>query len=136
VLLGLGALLAGCGYTQGWRVPTGPSRATHRGRVAIYRMGDALPSRFLELGLVQVQGSGTHADLEHVYEGLTEQARTLGADAVVRVEVTTGSTQAWGAGVAVRTGEGPPAPSDRAPDGDDPNAPAAPGAPRAPWAPR
>ncbi|MBI5514763.1 MAG: hypothetical protein HY909_13390 [Deltaproteobacteria bacterium] len=117
-LLALSVALLGCGATQGWRVPTNTPRPARSGGVVIYRMGDALPARFTELGLVQAQGVGTHADLEHLYEGLTEEAQALGADAVVRVEVNVGATQAWAAGVAVRTGEGPPGPAASTPQGE------------------
>lgn len=99
---------AGCGSTATFHVITGtPGRPT-RVDPRVYLEGAALPSDYAEVAIVQAVGRGTHADLEHVVEGVRAEAAALGCDAVIATHADSGQTQSSATGVAVRWTAGPP----------------------------
>ena len=97
----------GCGTTSTHRVVIGPVAPAQRGGVLVLSEGAALPDTYAEVAIVQAIGRGTHADAEHVLEGLRAEAATLGCDAVVRVHIDQGTNQTSATGVAIRRGVGP-----------------------------
>ena len=99
----LSLFTAACGTTRTSRVVTGKESAPYSGEVKILMDGTPVPEGMQEVALVQAIGHGFHADLEHVIQGLRAEAATLGCDAVVRVKVDQGSTQASANGVCMRT---------------------------------
>ncbi len=100
----VGALfgLASCGSTTTHHVLTGNPSAPRSGNVRIVMESAEVPSGIEEVAIVQAVGQGTEADLEHVIEGLKEEARALGCDVVVRVRIDQGSGTAAASGVAGR----------------------------------
>lgn len=104
------ALLLACAYTTTHRVMTGSPSAAHSGEVAVFMVGTP-PPPYQEVAIVQAVGNGGHADLEHVVEGLKEEARRLGCTAIVNVKVDQGSGTASGTGICGRllpTASSPP----------------------------
>ncbi len=106
-------LVAACSRTQTHHVLTGTPGAPYSGDVRIVMENAEVPKGVEEVAIVQAQGFGGHADLEHVLAGLTDEAKKLGCDMVVRVRIDQGATQASATGVAVRAA--PPAPATSAP---------------------
>jgi hypothetical protein len=102
LLVLLGCMLQ-CSRTDTNRVITGPRGAPYGGTVAVYMETAQPPPQFVEVAIVQAIGYGFDADLAHVVAALREEAARLGCDAVIRVRVDQGSSQASGTGVAVRT---------------------------------
>ncbi len=99
---------AACGSTSTYHVLTGaPGRPT-RVDPRVYLEGASLPSDYAEVAIVQAVGRGTHADLEHVVEGVRAEAAALGCDAVIATHAGSGQTQSSATGVAVRWTAGPP----------------------------
>lgn len=105
--LTLATAALGCGTTSTHRVVIGPVAPAQRGGVLVLSEGAALPDTYAEVAIVQAIGRGTHADAEHVLEGLRAEAATLGCDAVVRVHIDQGTNQTSATGVAIRRGVGP-----------------------------
>ena len=62
--------------------------------------GDAVPPNFVEVGLVRARGEGNKANLEAVLRGLQDEARLMGANAVVRVRIDQGSRSVAAIGTA------------------------------------
>lgn len=101
------ASLTGCGSTATYRAVIGTVSQASPRVVEIYLPEMRVTSNFEEVAVVQAVGRGTHADPEHVYEGLRREAAAMGCDAVLRATVTQGNTLAAGTGVAVRWIPGP-----------------------------
>jgi len=95
--------LCGCGRVQTSRVITGPTGAPFAGQVAIVMENAPPPAQFVEVAILQSIGYGMSADLASVVGGLQAEAARLGCDAVIRVRVDQGASQASGTGVCVRT---------------------------------
>jgi hypothetical protein len=97
-------LLSGCARMVTSRVITGPVGPPHAGPVVVVMENAPPPPHFVEVALLQAIGHGQSANLAKVVESLISQAAALGCDAVIRVRIDQGSTQASGTGVCVRTG--------------------------------
>ncbi|MBI5501216.1 MAG: hypothetical protein HY907_13300 [Deltaproteobacteria bacterium] len=97
--------LCGClfGRVETSRVLTGPAGPPYAGPVAIVMENAPPPASFVEVGILQAIGYGTYANLARIVESLQGQAAGLGCDAVIRVHVDQGSSQASGTGICVRT---------------------------------
>jgi hypothetical protein len=105
ILCGVGAVLvavASCGSTTTHHVLTGKPSHARGGDVRVVMESAEVPAGIDEVAIVQAVGQGTEADLEHVIEGLKEEARALGCDVVVRVRIDQGSSTAAASGVAGR----------------------------------
>lgn len=124
----------GCGTTSTHRVVIGPVAPAQRGGVLVLTEGAALPDTYAEVAIVQAIGRGTHADAEHVLEGLRAEAATLGCDAVVRVHIDQGTNLTSATGVAIRRGVGPVRPQAVAPTSTTPPPPPPGDTLTAPWA--
>lgn len=96
-------VLAGCGRTSTNAVITGKPSYGRVSDVRIIMDGAPVPEGLQEIAIVQATGSGTHANLAHVIEGLKEEAKKHGCDTVIRVKVDQGATIASANGVCVRT---------------------------------
>ena len=137
--LALAASLCGCGTTMTAHALTGRSLPAHRRAVPVFLVGQAPPSNYEEVAVVQAVGRGDHADDGHALEGLREEAASLGCDGVLAARVDVGSTQVAAVGVAVRWVAGPPPGAARAPWSQPPTPPSPTTAPpavgvRSPWA--
>lgn len=135
--LALAAVLCSCGTTMTAHALTGPASPAHRRAVPVFLVGQAPPSNYEEVAVVQAIGRGDHADDGHALEGLREEAAGLGCDGVVAAHVDVGQTQVAAVGVAVRWVAGPPPSAARAPWSQPPASPttAPPSAGvRSPWA--
>lgn len=100
-------LFPGCGRTTTHFVLSGSAGPVHEGNVALVLQGQPPPEGLEEVALLQAVGSGIHADMEHVVQGLVERARSLGCNAIVNVKIDQGASHASGTGVCLR----PPGPS-------------------------
>jgi hypothetical protein len=97
-----GALSFGCGTTRTFHVMTGQPVAPRAETISVTMEGATPPVGFTEIAIVQAQCRGSHADLAHVIEGLRTEAQQLGCNAIVRVRVDQGSSNASGTGVCGR----------------------------------
>lgn len=134
--LAFAAVLCSCGTTMTARALIGQASPAHRRAVPVFLVGQAPPSNYEEVGVVQAIGRGDHADDGHALEGLREEAAALGCDGVVAAHVDVGSTQVAAVGVAVRWVAGSPPSAARAPWSQPPSPTPAPPAVgvRSPWA--
>lgn len=123
-LFSLAVLLAGCGTVQVSRVLTGPPGAPYSGPVAVVMEGGPPPPQYVEVAILQGIGYGSQADMANVVTALQAEAQRLGCDAVIRVRVDQGYSQASGTGVCIRTPATWAAPPGAPPAGSPP--PAAP----------
>jgi hypothetical protein len=98
--LALLLVATGCGRLVVDHVVTGRPAAPHTGPVAVIMETDPPPANFAEIALVRAHGSGTKANLQTVIEGLQEEARKVGANAVVRVRIDQGSGSVSAIGTA------------------------------------
>lgn len=112
--LALGAL-AGCGTTMTAHAITGEAAPAHARPVAVFLVGQAPPSNYAEVAVVQAVGRGDHADASHALDGLRAEAAALGCDAVLAARVDSGATAVSATGVAVRWVAGDPPAAARAP---------------------
>ena len=103
-------LAAGCGSTEVHRVMLGTPGAPSPAEVKVVMEGSPLPAHYAEVAILQAIGSGTHANLEHVVEALRLEAAALGCNAIVKVRVDQGTSQASGTGVAIQIHDEPAAP--------------------------
>jgi hypothetical protein len=94
-------LSAGCGYTDVNRVMLGSPGATRPAEVTVTMEGSPMPKYYTEVAILQAIGHGTHANLEHIVEALRLEAAALGCNAIVKVRVDQGSSQASGTAVAI-----------------------------------
>lgn len=95
------AWLAACGHLDVDHVVTGaPPTGRDEGPVRILMESDAVPPGFREIGLVRARGSGNQANLEAVIAGPQNEARSIGANAVVRVRIDQGSGSVAAIGTA------------------------------------
>jgi hypothetical protein len=102
-IVALAALLAAaCGSLTTEHVITGAQYAPHGGGVDIVMENEPPPPAFEEIALVRAFGNGNRGDLQSVIDGLREEARLVGANAVIRVRIDQGSSGMAGLGVAVR----------------------------------
>jgi hypothetical protein len=117
-------LVAGCvmGRVDVSRVLTGPPGAPYQGAVAVVMEGGAPPPQYVEVGILQAIGYGNRADMANVVTALQADAQRLGCDAVIRVRVDQGYSQASGTGVCVRTPATWAAPPGAPPPGSPPPA--------------
>lgn len=117
-LAALALCLTACGTTSTHRAVFGPPAPPTRA-VLYFPQRAQLPADYTEVGLVQSVGRGTHADADHVIEGMRAEAAALGCDAVIEGHVEQGTAMASGVGVAVRfvPGSRPPAERPAAPWG-------------------
>ena len=95
-------VLTGCGTLETHSVVTGAPSAAQTGPVDIVLEGSKEPEGLEEVAIVQAVGRGSKADLEDLIDGLKEEARLLGCDAVVRVHVDQGAAVASASGIAGR----------------------------------
>jgi hypothetical protein len=95
-------LLIACGSTTTHSVLTGTPGAPRLGDIRIVMGEDPPPPGLTEVGIVQAVGHGTHADLEHVIDGLKEKSLSLGCTAIVKVKIDQGATKASGTGICLR----------------------------------
>ena len=95
--------LAGCSRVITSRVLTGPPGPPYGGPGAVIMETAPPPANFVEVAILQAIGYGWNANLARVVESLQTQAAGLGCDAVIRVHIDQGSSQASGTGVCVRT---------------------------------
>ena len=93
--------LLNLGNTSTSHVLTGPASAAYTGEVTVKLDGEPLPQNYQEVAIVQAVGTGSHANLEHIVQGLKEEAAKLGCNAVFRVKIDQGSSNASATGVAV-----------------------------------
>jgi hypothetical protein len=93
--------LLNLGHTTTSHVLTGQVGAPYTGEITVKLEGEPLPQNFQEVAIVQSVGTGSHANLEHVVQGLKEEAAKLGCNAVLRVKIDQGSSNASATGVAV-----------------------------------
>ena len=84
-------LASGCGFTSTHQVVTGRPGAPWTGEVHIVLESAPVPPNLDEVAIVQAVGHGDEADLEHIIDGLKQQARALGCDNVVRVHIDQGN---------------------------------------------
>ena len=89
-----------------WVVTGTPGRPWN-GYPSIVMDNEPAPGDFEEVAIVQAVGSGTHADMPHVLNGLQEQAASLGCNYVIRVHVDQGATISSATGVAGRSRQQP-----------------------------
>ena len=124
--------LTACSEVRTHHVVTGTPGAPTGGPVTTIMQGSPVPFAYREVAILQAVGTGGDADLEHVVRGLQKEAASLGADAVINIQIDQGSGQASGTGIAVRRVAGPPAGAPPPPPAPAP-APASPApAPPAP----
>jgi hypothetical protein len=95
-------LLFACGSTTTHHVVTGAVGAPHAGDVQIVMGDQAPPPGLNEVALLQAIGRGTHADLEHVIDGLKQEARTQGCTVIAKVKIDQGASVASGTGVCLK----------------------------------
>jgi hypothetical protein len=95
-------LLIACGSTTTYGVLTGTPGAPRAGDVRILMGEDPPPDGLTEVGIVQAVGHGTHADLEHVIDGLKEKSLSLGCTVIAKVKIDQGATKASGTGICLR----------------------------------
>lgn len=121
VLLSLSAI--GCGHTEAHEAMLRPAEAPTGKTVELYMADQPLPARpFYEIALVQAVGFGDEAHPENVAHALTERARRIGCDAVLRTFIDQGYARAHASGVCVRwLGPGPAAPTPVLPPGHGAN---------------
>jgi hypothetical protein len=132
--LALVAALCGCGTTMTAHAITGVAAPAHRRFVPTYLVGQAPPSNYAEVAVVQAIGRGDHANDGHVLQGLRDEAAALGCDAVLAVRLDMGTVQLAGVGVAVRWVAGDAPTVTRAPWSQPAAAPAPPPVGvRSPW---
>jgi hypothetical protein len=112
VLAALVAAAAGCGHAEGQAAS--PNHAGQSAaRPAVYV--DSVPARaYRELGLVQAYGTGTKASRGAVLDSLRQQGKSMGCDALAKVNVEVGDMKAHAIGVCVEW-EGDPLPLKREP---------------------
>lgn len=84
-------LLVGCGRLVADHVVTGAPAPNHGGPVSVAMESDPVPPTFQEIALVRARGEGNHANLQAVLTGLQNEARLVGANALVRVRIDQGS---------------------------------------------
>lgn len=99
-LLALAAVLAACGSLRTDHVVTGAPSGPRHGPVRVLMETDTVPPTFQEIGLVRARGEGNRANLESVITGLQDEAREIGANAVVRVRIDQGSGSVSAVGTA------------------------------------
>lgn len=92
---------AGCARLKSDHVLIGQPGPPHGNAVRIVMIGAPEPT-IEEVAILQVAASGHKADLPHLMDALTQEAQRLGCDAVVRVRLDKGTTQATVSGVAGR----------------------------------
>jgi hypothetical protein len=95
-------LLSACGTTTTHSVLTGTAGAPRAGDIKILMGEEAPPPGLTEVGIVQAVGHGTHADLEHVMDGLKEKSLSLGCTVIAKVKIDQGASEASGTGVCLR----------------------------------
>jgi hypothetical protein len=100
-LLLIASLASGCGTTAVQRYLLGPPGPPHARPVRTILEGDPVPPA-QPVALVHAIGRGLNADLPHVIEGLRDEARRLGCDAVVQVRIARGAATTTAVGFAVR----------------------------------
>ena len=100
-LLLIASLTLGCGTTMVQRHLLGPPGPPHARAVRTILEGDPVPPA-QPVALVHAIGRGLNADLPHVIEGLRDEARRLGCDAVVQVRIARGAATTTAVGFAVR----------------------------------
>jgi hypothetical protein len=100
IVLVLALLAAGCGRLTSDHVATGLPGAAHGGAVRVMMETEGVPAGFEEIALVRAQGVGNRANLESVIGGLQDEARLVGANAVVRVRIDQGSNGVSAIGTA------------------------------------
>jgi hypothetical protein len=109
--VGVSVFAMACGHSETHqallRAPGPPT--TH---VELYLADQPPPARpFYEVALVQAIGFGSEAHIENLMRALTEKAKRLGCDAVVRTFIDQGYSRSHASGVCVRwSGPGPSAP--------------------------
>ena len=96
------ALASGCGSLTTEHVITGTLHAAGGGPVDVVMENEPPPAEFEEIALVRAFGNGNRANLTSVIDGLRDEARLVGANAVIRVRIDQGSSGMAGLGVAVR----------------------------------
>ncbi len=104
-VLAAAVLVPGCflGSVDVSRVMTGPPGAPYPGAVAIVMENAPPPPQYVEVAILQAIGYGSSADMANVVTALQADAQQLGCDAVIRVRIDQGYSQASGTGVCVRT---------------------------------
>lgn len=93
-------LLVGCGRLVVDHVVTGAPGPAYGGPVRVAMETDPVPPTFQEVALVRARGVGNQANLQAVLGGLQEEARRVGANAVVRVRIDQGSGSVSAIGTA------------------------------------
>lgn len=93
-------LLVGCGRLVVDHVVTGAPASPYAGPVRVVMETEAVPPGFQEIALVRARGEGNRANLESVMIGLQDEARQVGANAVVRVRIDQGSGSVSAIGMA------------------------------------
>ncbi|HEX7667893.1 MAG TPA: hypothetical protein VF407_25375 [Polyangiaceae bacterium] len=94
-------LLAGCGSTEVHQILLRQPSGSPRRHVELYVVGRPPQRPFYEVGLVQVIGHGTDADVADVTNAIERRAGELGCDAVIGIHVELGSTRAHATGICV-----------------------------------
>jgi hypothetical protein len=95
------ALTLGCGRIVADHVVTGtPMAARYGGPVQVVMENQPVPPMFTEVALVRARGEGNRANLESVLGALQEEARLVGANAVVRVRIDQGAGSVSALGTA------------------------------------
>jgi len=101
VVIAAALLALGCARLKTDHVLVGVPGSPHSGQVRIAMEGAPEPT-IEEVAILQVAASGHKSDLPHLVEALTKEAQRLGCDAVVRVRLDKGATQATVSAVAGR----------------------------------
>lgn len=105
--------LGGCGHTETHAAMLRAPQAPTDRAVELYIVDQAAPTRpYYDIAIVQAIGFGADANPEDVAHALTDQGKTLGCNAIVRVSIDVGYSRAQAAGVCVKyLAPGPEGPS-------------------------
>jgi hypothetical protein len=102
-----GVLSTACGHTEltalTFRAPLSP-----RSYAVIYPLGTELPTRYVDVAMLQATGYGNEANAQSVLAALAAKGASLGCDAVARVQISSGVTRTNAVGVCVRYLDGTP----------------------------